>query len=281
MDQERTIILYHANCPDGFGAAYSAWKKFGETAEYRAMNYGKPAPDDLAGAHVYFVDFCYAQEEMDQVKAVAKTLTVLDHHEGTEDIVRSMPEHVYDVDRSGASITWSYFHPDTEVPELIRFVEDDDLFRFALPDTKAVMAYLSVQPFTFELWDELATTLQDPATAATLLDKARNYREYFDLLISLAVERAKLVEFEGHTIYIGQTHPMKTMISALGHELAKKQGPFALIVQIGKEGLRVSMRGDGSIDLTKIAQKYGGNGHISSAAFLAPWGVPFPWTYLD
>jgi hypothetical protein len=25
---KKTIILYHLDCPDGFGAAWAAWKKF-------------------------------------------------------------------------------------------------------------------------------------------------------------------------------------------------------------------------------------------------------------
>ena len=47
---ERTIVAYHGNCPDGFGGAYAAWKKFGDTAEYLPLSYGKPVPEGLAGA---------------------------------------------------------------------------------------------------------------------------------------------------------------------------------------------------------------------------------------
>ncbi len=275
---DRTIILYHANCPDGFGGAYSAWKKFGDAAEYRALSYGKPVPDDLAGANVYFVDFCYTKEVMDQVNAVVASLTILDHHEGVEEVSKSFPNHVYDANRSGATIAWAYFHPDTMVPTLMKIVEDDDLFRFNLPDTKPMLAYLGVNPFSFEFWDEVAAKLDDPAASEILLEKARSYREYFDLLIAQSVDRAKLVNFEGHQVYVGQTHPMKPMVSALGNALAAKQGPFALVLSIRENGVAVSLRGDGSIDLTVIAQKYGGNGHPSSAAFFVPIDGVFPWT---
>jgi oligoribonuclease NrnB/cAMP/cGMP phosphodiesterase (DHH superfamily) len=274
---ERTIILYHGNCPDGFGGAYAAWKKFGDTAEYRPMSYGNPVPEDLAGARVYFIDFCYDQERMDAVKAVASTLTVLDHHEGVEEVSTSMPEHVYDANRSGATIAWSYFHPETPVPYLLSLIEDDDLFRFTNPDTRPLLAYISVKPFSFEFWDELASDLADPARSEALLTKVRAYREYFDLLVEQSVERAKLVEFEGYEVYAGTTHPIKPMVSAFGNALAKKKGPMGLVLQIRTEGIAVSLRGDGSLDLTTIAQKYGGNGHPSSCAFFLPWGTSFPW----
>lgn len=269
--------MYHANCPDGFGGAYSAWKKFGDTAEYRPLSYGKPAPDDLAGANVYFIDSCYAQEQMDAIKAVAASLTVLDHHEGLEEVVRSMPKFVYDVNRSGATIAWNYFHPDSPVPTLLTIVEDDDLFRFKLPDTKPMMTYIAINPFTFEFWDELAAMLDNPEEKEKLLEKLRIYREYFDLLVAQGADRAKLVEFEGYQVLAGQTHPMKPMVSALGHALANKQPPFGLILQIREEGVAVSVRGDGSVDLAALTQRYGGNGHHDSAAFLVPWGTPLPW----
>ncbi len=275
---ERTIVFYHANCPDGFGGAYSAWKKFGDTAQYCPLSYGKPIPENLDGAHLFFIDFCYDQEVMDSIKAVAGSLTVLDHHEGVEEVTRSMPEFVYDVNRSGASIAWAYFHPDVPLPTLLTLIEDDDLFRFKLPDTKAMLAYIAVKPFTFEFWDELAQVLDDPEQKEKMLEKVRAYREYFDLLVEQSVERAKLLQFEDYQILAGVTHPMKPMVSALGNALAKKQGPFAFVLQVREEGIAVSVRGDGSIDLAALTQKYGGNGHHDSAAFFVPWGAPLPWT---
>ena len=39
-NQEKNIVvLYHADCLDGFGAAYAAWEKFGDTAEYIPVQY--------------------------------------------------------------------------------------------------------------------------------------------------------------------------------------------------------------------------------------------------
>src|SRR3989338_9515798 len=47
MNALKTAILYHANCPDGFGGAYAAWKKFGDSAEYIPVKHGKPIPENL------------------------------------------------------------------------------------------------------------------------------------------------------------------------------------------------------------------------------------------
>src|SRR3989344_1067042 len=82
LDMERTIVLYHGSCPDGFGGAYAAWKKFGESAEYIPLHRDAPPATDFAGAHLYFIDFTYPKEIMDQFVAEAASVVVLDHHEG-------------------------------------------------------------------------------------------------------------------------------------------------------------------------------------------------------
>jgi len=41
------VIIYHADCPDGFGAAYAAWKKFGDKASYLPCYMPAPVPDGI------------------------------------------------------------------------------------------------------------------------------------------------------------------------------------------------------------------------------------------
>lgn len=277
----RTIIFYHGGCPDGFGGAYAAWKKFGDTAQYVPLSRNDEELPDVTDADVFFIDFVYEKERMDAIAAEAKSLIALDHHEGVRGVTESLPGSVFNNDLSGATIAWNYFHPGTALPKLLSYVEDDDLFRFNLPDTKAVLSYLAVKPFTFEGWDELAALLDHPEQGALFLDKIRTYAEYFALLADVAVEHAKLVEFEGHQVYFATAHPLKTMKSLVGNMLAKKHGPFALVVSAHPKGFGVSIRGDGSIDVSAIAQKYGGNGHKSSSGFLIPANGPLPWTIIE
>lgn len=278
---QHPIIFYHGSCPDGFGGAYAAWKKFGDAAEYVPLARGGEPLPDVSGREVYFIDFILTQPEMDAIAAQASRLVALDHHAGVQEVTESMPEHVFDNDRSGATIAWNYFHPGTPVPELLSIIEDDDLFRFALPDTRAVLSYIAIKPYSFEEWDELAKLLQDPQGREDFLRKVHTYAEYFELLAQHAVDHAKLVSFEGHEVYFATAHPFKPMKSLVGNLLARKQGPFSLVVAAHPKGYGVSIRGDGTFDVSEIARKYGGNGHKSSSGFLIPAGVPVPWTQIE
>jgi len=278
---ERTIIFYHGSCPDGFGGAYAAWKKFGDTAEYVPLHRGEEELPELSGADVYFIDFTYEKEDMHAIAERAASLTILDHHEGVRSVVESFPNHVFDNDRSGATIAWNQFHPGAPVPKLLQFIQDDDLFHFKLPDTRSVLAYLGVNPFTFEFWDEVAAKLDDPIESEKLISTMRAYGEYFEKLAELAADKAHPVLFEGHEVMFATAHPYKPMKSLVGNLLAKAHPPFALVVAAHPKGFGVSIRGDGSIDVSEIAQRYGGNGHKSSAGFLIPAGGTLPWTLIE
>jgi|CXWL01.1.fsa_nt_gi oligoribonuclease NrnB/cAMP/cGMP phosphodiesterase (DHH superfamily) len=284
MEEKNIIVFYHADgeCPDGFTAAYSAWKRFKDTALYHPLSRSDEPPYTLAeGKEVYFVDFCYPKEIMDEFVSRASKVVTLDHHEGMKDVMEVLENKVFDALRSGAGIAWDYFHPNTPRPMLVNYVEDDDLFRFGISETRNVMTYVEIQPRTFETWDELAGTLTTQEGLARIVEKGKSYREYFDHLASISVEHAKLVSFEGMEVYFATAHPLKSLKSLIGNMLAVKKGPCALVVSAHPNGYGVSIRGDGSIDVAKIAQKFGGNGHPSSSGFLIPREGPYPWTLIE
>src|SRR3990167_2538933 len=274
---ERTIILYHGGCPDGFGAAYAAWKKFGDTAEYIPLHRGNELPEGIDGARIYLIDFTYKRELMDELLSRSGSLIVLDHHDGVREIVEATPEHVFDLNRSGATISWEYFHPDTPVPYFFKLLEDQDLFRRAFADTTPLHSYLEVHPFEFEAWDAIVHMLENPEEREKFLEKTRVYAEYFELLATMAANKGKLVSFEGHEVYFTTCHPFKSLKSRVGNLLAEKKGPISLIVTAHPDGYGVSIRGDGSVNVAEIAQKYGGNGHPNASGFLIPREGPFPW----
>ncbi len=280
MSDKEIVILYHGGCPDGFGGAYAAWKKFGDTAEYIPVKYGNPPPEGLEGRTVYLVDFCYERPDMDALAYIAKSLTVLDHHKGVEEVVRSFPG-VFDAEHSGATIAWSFFHPDTPTPRLLLHLEDDDLYRFILPETKVLNAYLSVTPHNFEEWDALALKLEDPEARATLMKEFQAYQTYFELLAAHAVAQAKVVLFEGYECFFANAHPFISMRSRVGNMLIEQKPPISLLVSAHPKGFGVSLRSDGTVDVAAIARKYGGNGHPVSAGFAIEWGQPLPWKLVE
>ncbi|MFZ2501027.1 MAG: DHH family phosphoesterase [Minisyncoccia bacterium] len=271
-------VLYHGGCPDGFGGAYAAWKKFGDTAEYIPVKHGRPVPEGLAGRTLYFIDFCYPLEIMNGVIATASSVTVLDHHLGNRDVVESMPEHIFDANRSGATIAWAYFHPDVPVPMMLKYVEDGDRYVFKLADSRAALSYMYVQPFHFDSWDSLVARIEDEAERATIIERGRIYAEYFAILVEQISKKAILISFEGYECYLANAADM--FVSDVGNRLAHLKPPIGVIVNFHGDVINVSLRSDPSVDVSAIAKKYGGNGHPQASAFRLAWGDPLPWVIL-
>ena len=166
----KPLVIYHANCADGFGAAFAAWLKLSDEAEYVACQYGDDAPDgctmshSLEGRDIYILDFSFPRDQMDFFFKHAKRVVWLDHHksafemwevkEGQRVWAETEGRHVkLHMDKSGAMLAWEYFHPGTEVPMFIRHIDDYDRWQFKLEGTKAFnKALWSYQPFDFKAW---------------------------------------------------------------------------------------------------------------------------------
>lgn len=79
----KPLVIYHASCADGFGAAFAAWLKLGDEAEYRACQYGREEFQEGESVHnreVYVLDFSFPKDTMDWLFRDAKRVVWLDHH---------------------------------------------------------------------------------------------------------------------------------------------------------------------------------------------------------
>lgn len=268
MEEEKKVknilVIYHADCPDGFGAAYSAWKKFGDTAEYLPV-FHKTEPPDVRGKDVYTLDYCYSKDITARIMGQANRLVVIDHHVTAEEAVKMATEHVFDNFHSGSFLSWQYFHPEAPVPLFIRYVEDKDLWKFALPDSNAVFFWLVNLPREFVAWDRIIADFEDERKRSSFVAEGKRIEGQMMRVVNDHVARAKEVSFEGYKTLIIET---AVYHSEVGHALAKKLPPIG-IVWVEKNGkFSVSLRSDGTVDVSKLAQKYGGGGHKAAAGFV-------------
>ena len=168
----KKLCIYHADCTDGFGAAWVVRHKYGEeNVEFYAAKYGEPAPD-VSGRDVIIVDFSYPLAEMQEIYDSCYYLTVLDHHKTALETLGHLEadgalanRHIeFDMERSGAMMAWEHYF-NWPAPDLICHVQDRDLWRFKLPGTKEIMTAVFAAEMTFEAWD----TMMEPDMVDTLL----------------------------------------------------------------------------------------------------------------
>ena len=304
---------YHADCLDGFGAAYAAWRVFGERAVYRPMYYDQPwNADEVAGKDVFILDFSFPAEELYAMAGLAHSVFLLDHHEtarqlwaerlqdGSDglDCYRDpeLPLSVaFNLGKSGARLAWEYFHPEAPLPLAIAHIEDQDLWRFGIPGSRAYCRALRLQSFDFETWDVIvrSTTSASSERYRSMMGQG----EAIEGFCTLEVERlassglVMAVTLKGAPIdpppAISHGQPVidegdrscpaisgfainasALFASDLGHQLAHRSGTFGLIWQLGGDGdVKVSLRADGQMNVAMLAERYGGGGHPNAAGF--------------
>lgn len=255
-------ILFHHPCQDGFGAAYAAWKKFGDSAQYVGVNYGKPIPELPDATEVYIVDFSYPKADLEALASKCK-LMVLDHHKTAQEQLQGLPFAQFDMHRSGAGMAWDYFHPNTVRPWLINYIEDRDLWKHILPNTQEVAAALFSYPQDFSLWDKFKQ--------ADMIQEGKAIRRYQNILSDEMVRNTQIKNFLEFAD-VPVVNASSSLISDVGEVLRNKYpgAPFYAIYYDTKEGKRKwSLRStDHQTDVSEIAGRFGGGGHRNAAGFI-------------
>ena len=275
--RKKIVVVYHASCPDGFGAAWAAWKKFGVRAEYYPRAHTEQ-PLKLNGKDIYFLDFSYKPEVMRQL-AKNNHVAIVDHHVTAKDSVALAHESLYDMKHSGAVLAWKYFHPKKPLPRLLRHIEDEDLWKFKLAGTAAVNARMELLDFDFKKWDKVIRDFERPALRRRFIKEGELLAGYRTRMARRLVEESSVpVKFVGYNILA--INAARPFTSEIGNMLCRIKPPIAIVWQERNNVIAVSLRSNGTVDVAKIAKRFGGGGHKASAAFGLPVGAKKPWTYI-
>ncbi len=254
----KTVILYHANCYDGFGAAWASWKKLGDEAQYRPVQYGE-APVSIDGADtVYILDFTYPRTFIEELRSRNGRVVIIDHHKSAMKALAGLDDTVFNLDKSASVLTWEYFFPGTETPQLLRYIQDYDLWKFELPNSKEVSIAINSHPMDFSVWDGL-----DPKQLAV---DGRPLLRLRQETVRMTCNEAKVVRFEGHEVPVVNA---SSYSSEVGEELLKRysNAPFT-VSYYDRAGVRHwSLRSRPDFDVSVLARSYGGGGHVQAAGF--------------
>lgn len=254
-------VIYHANCSDGFGAAWSAWKLLGNKAEYHPAVHGDPPPD-VTGKHVAILDFSYSNQTTKAMIAKAASLVVVDHHKSAMVELHDITNTHFDMNHSGAMLSWQFFHPGKEAPKFIKYIEDRDLWKWELPYSKEFAAAFDMVPFEFEAFSEF----EDDSKFDDACKRGSYILAYSKTVIKKVSDQATLRLWRGKKVYVvNSSHWM----SEIGNRLAP-DCDFVVIWYFDhdRSEYRVSLRAfHEDTDVSEIAKEFGGGGHKKAAGF--------------
>ncbi len=270
------LILYHGrSCPDGFAAALAAWLYFAGKAEFVALDHGDvKSVDDLPqldGRAVYILDFSFADDILRAIDARAAKLVMLDHHLSAAEKLtgfrcRCGVVH-FDMKKSGARLAWEFFHPQQSVPDLVRFVEDRDIWVWQYPQSAGFLAALDMEPMDFDRWQAIANF--DAAELASYIARGQAMDEKFTKLAQDMLEHAQALVFNGITGVM--VNAPSAFHSLVGDMLSKQSGTVALMWTVDKKGVvKCGLRSRSGFSCIPLAASLGGGGHAQACGFKLP-----------
>ncbi len=285
-----TVCFYHANCADGFCAAWVVKKQLPNT-ELIPVQYGQQLPDvsKYKGNRVYIVDFSYSPAEMEVIAKDAVCVVMLDHHKTAIDKWKDQPlihdaislwwkgdcgffpyqvRIDFDESKSGAMLAWKWFD-EGRPPKIVQYVQDRDLWQWKLPYSREINAWLATVPKNFESWEHACTMLEHPPSFLECVTSGEAILRREQSIVESAVRNAVERTIAGYVVPVVNS---ATMQSEIGNELCKGKPFAAIYFDDLKRNVRVwSLRScEGGLDVSEIAKKFGGGGHVMASGFSVP-----------
>lgn len=266
---EKIICIYHANCTDGFGAAWAIHRRWPD-AQFISAQYGT-LPPDCAGARVLIVDFSYPCDALIAMATLAEHITVIDHHKTAQADLAGLNHPkikvIFDMERSGAALAWQFAFPDHEVPPLLLHIEDRDLWKWSMYMTREIIAGLNSYPQTFKEWDDIFDYRSHIDLRAEGVVIERKYQQDLKRLID---SPWRTIKIGGHIVPVGNIDMI--FASDALHEKGKGKPFAAAYVDLHDKRIFSLRSAPDGLDVSDIAKLYGGGGHKHAAGFKMPIG---------
>ena len=271
-----TLCLHH-NDADGRACGAIVRRALGKEVKLYEMDYGDSLPLDLilVADHIMVLDFSLPKEEMEKL-AIYHRFTWIDHHKSALEEMDGTADGwagVRDTSEAACVLTWRYFFPGQPVPRAVTLIGDRDIWRWSEKDTGAFNEGLYqhfTRPDNDDLWMPLLN--DDPEMLAHLIDSGSNIRDARLREIRRTTARYSFeAYFEGYrtlVINVRGSGDLGSQIRNLGYEIG-----YCYVDKMSEGQLMtfVTLYSD-NVDVSQIAQKFGGGGHAGAAGFHFPRG---------
>lgn len=305
------LILYHANCNDGVWSAWAALQAIDlqggeDSVECLGVYYNKPLPDQAwevaqDGGVIFIVDFSYPRADLVALQdAGAALVQVIDHHETAMNQLSGFHDAIFDMNRSGAVLTWEAFSSGRveshsgvlaksskiygqPVPKLLEYVQDRDLWRHELPWTREVYSamssfgWMNTQPEYLDKTVRVDTGYEptDPKLVEQLIDLGKPaFRRRMEEVRAIV---------QGHQYWVNLGDGLVPIVEAQKYwsDVANMlchiylDAPYAVCWRCDRNGDAVLDLRSLGFPVNAIAKNLGGGGHRKAA------GCPIPSALLS
>jgi oligoribonuclease NrnB/cAMP/cGMP phosphodiesterase (DHH superfamily) len=289
MQEGVSLLLYHCPCADGGFSAYAGLNNCLNKKVY-VIPHSTTTPLCIREVYdawpkenteLYLVDYCGPSRGfLETCCQLFSRVYVYDHHKTAEDMLSSWEEkpanlvvHL-DMNKSGCVLAWELFHgTDEPVPEIFRYVEDNDLWRHRLPQSKEFSAGLRSLNIAWDSTFTFTKVLPELTVQQCIEIGTIELKKTQENIARILEEETYVVELPERVVCADVDLETFQGVSELGHQLAKKNadGRYGAVCGVLSDGRwKVSLRCTDGGDTTTIAQRFGGGGHKGASGFTLP-----------
>lgn len=288
---EIDTVLYHGDCVDGYASAFACWlynKKKGKKAKkitYIPCQYQKKPPM-LHNKNVLMCDFSYKYNVLKDIMKKVNKIIILDHHHTAEKDLKQIPKEnkIFDMNHSGAYITWAYFFGEKDVPLMIKYIQDNDLLKKSLPHTRHFTSYIFNIPKQFDQYEKL---LDDNFVKNTVIPIGDGMMKQNDNYINDGIKKiaVNFVLLDNNLYFIGNVNT-SILKSEIGNSFLISNPDANFCTSYSKNEYTgetyISLRSNNNgTDVSEIASKFGGGGHRNAAGLTVYNAEALPSILLD
>lgn len=264
------VTCFHHNDTDGRCAAAIVLTKYPK-CELIEMDYKTPFPFDAVekDEKIFIVDFSLQVEgDFEKLHDITQDIVWIDHHVGAIELHKDMDD-VLDGIRStkdaGCVLTWEYLFPDTDVPMGVALIGDRDNWTFALGKDTVNEFFFGLEAYDqnpkSKIWDDVLTS--SDSFISKILEEGAVIIPYKD---AYAVDYLKAYGF--NTKFEGYNCVAVNMARTSSDFFKSVHKDYDIFIAFCFTGdiWTVSLYSL-TVDVSKVAQKYKGNGHKGASGF--------------
>jgi len=262
--EDVTLVIAHGHCADGMGSMWACKKRLKNVKFWEAFH--GDDPPDCTGEVVALLDFAYKRPVMERIVSQAKGVVVIDHHISAQQDLEGMKniDLRFDMDHSGAVLSWQYFHENKPAPILLKYIEDRDLWNWNIEHAREFLTGLDSLKPSFENYDYAA---RYPRKMIAMGIPILAFQKQ---IVNDSVKKACLGTLDGFpAMIVNENH--REFVSDVGNQLAEKHGKIAamwwLDHETGKISVSLRSTDEIGIDVSEIAANFGGGGHKNASGF--------------
>ena len=275
------ICIYHSRDLDGWMSAAIVKLRHPEV-ELIGWDYGQPIPSPLDETSlIILVDVCLPKPTMDMLgKNGTGNLIWIDHHISAikEMKVDGVPEPagLRNIHFAACELTWKYFFPNENMPEIVRLLGRYDCFGHkGTPEELTVLQFqygaraaIANPDDAYKYLKQIVNTIDPPETTIVgwLLDTGRAIYKYLCTEAQQTYAKKFTVMFDTYKFAMVNQERFNPINFGIDYHKDGYDGFLCFWYQNGKWSFSL-YNDNGLVDCSEICKQNGGGGHKGAAGF--------------